>query len=62
MNAYVKSRFPFKPLISELQQIFGSSPDVLSAYLFGSAAEGLLREKSDIDMLWMIFITPSVYD
>jgi len=50
MNRYEKSRFPFEPLLSELQQVFGSSPDVLSAYLFGSAAEGLLREKSDIDI------------
>jgi len=50
MDEYAKSRFPIKFLISELQQIFGSSPELLSAYLFGSAAEGLLREKSDIDI------------
>ena len=50
MNAHITSLIPVEFLTSELQRIFGADPDVLSAYLFGSAAEGLLREKSDVDI------------
>jgi len=50
MNACMKQPLPFEPFISELQQVFETNPYVLSAYVFGSAAEGLLRENSDIDV------------
>ena len=50
MNASEQQISAFKPPISELRKIFESHPEVLSVYIFGSAAMGLLRKDSDIDI------------
>ncbi len=50
MNTSEQQTLGFEPPVSELQKVFESNSAVLSAYIFGSAAMGLLRKNSDIDI------------